>query len=125
MTPRTIAALIALTLCCATVLIVVLCKGDVRAAIKIPFASFSLETKERGPSALPIGNGCQTKKTGSGEIVPARSSDVTSALHRLAVMRMRASIVRQSERQVSCGPAFGAVVDLVRRKETNPESGRG
>ncbi|MGD0361591.1 MAG: hypothetical protein ABSC93_12020 [Bryobacteraceae bacterium] len=47
MTPRTIAALIALTLCCVTVLIAILCKGDVRAAIKIPFASFSLETKER------------------------------------------------------------------------------
>lgn len=46
MTPRMIAALIALTLCCATVLIAVLCKGDVRAAIKVPFASFSLETKE-------------------------------------------------------------------------------
>lgn len=47
MTSRITGALVGLALCCATILIAILIKGDVRAAVEVPFASFSLETKER------------------------------------------------------------------------------
>jgi hypothetical protein len=80
-TPRMIAALLALTLCCATVLIAILCKGDVRAAIKIPFASFSLETKERlrVSETVPVGTPGRTKS--AREKAQAQRDGVADEFH--------------------------------------------
>jgi hypothetical protein len=78
-TPRIIAALIALTLCCATVLIAVLCKGDVRAAIKIPFASFSLETKERLVLSETIPGGSLGRSKSAREKAQAQPGGVPDA----------------------------------------------
>jgi hypothetical protein len=75
-----IAALIALTLCCATVLIAVLCKGDVRAAIKIPFASFSLETKERLRVSETVPDGTQSSAKPPREEAQAQPPGVADAL---------------------------------------------
>lgn len=80
MTPRMIAALIALTLCCATVLIAVLCKGDVRAAIKIPFASFSLETKDRLRASQTVSDGPPGGTKPARDKAQAQPTGATDAL---------------------------------------------
>ena len=66
---KLVVCLVALCLIAGVILYALRYKGDVKAAFKMPFVEFSLETKDRSPEARPR-NPLPSRQGGSSDSLP-------------------------------------------------------